>query len=185
MNSSLCPPLKNPGPAYVECRVIWFNAGGCLRCTCSYMVAAYELISSRLIGGSDQFVCQLVFQQLDTLRNVFDPLSLSHVQNWPSENCEKQCHRLGEEFHRFSTEYLSDLSTQLTQARSQVRTSEILATLQEQRILYIRQQVKDLERSISTCLLHVGLLFVLVSLDVVFQLIKAELKQWLIGQCLL
>jgi len=34
-------------------------------------------------------------------------------------------------------------------------------------------------------LLHVGLLFVLVLLDVVFQLIKAELKQWLIGQCLL
>jgi len=32
-------------------------------------------------------------------------------------------------------------------------------------------------------LLHVGLLFVLVLLDVVFQLIKAELKQWLIGQC--
>jgi len=36
--------------------VIWFNAGGCLRCTYSYLIAAYELISSRLIGGSDQFV---------------------------------------------------------------------------------------------------------------------------------
>jgi len=32
-------------------------------------------------------------------------------------------------------------------------------------------------------LLHVALLFVLISLDVVFQLTKAELKQWLIGQC--
>jgi len=44
----------------VECRVIWFNAGSCLRCTYSYLIAAYELISSRLIGGSDQFACQLV-----------------------------------------------------------------------------------------------------------------------------
>ena len=33
------------------------------------------------------------------------------------------------------------------------------------------------------CLLHVSLPFVRVLLDVVFQLIKAELKQWLIGQC--
>jgi len=44
----------------VECRVIWFNAGGCSRCTCSLLIAAYELISSRLLGCSVQLVCQLV-----------------------------------------------------------------------------------------------------------------------------
>jgi len=45
-----------------------------------------------------------------------------------------------------------------------------------------RQQTTISNKLMWASLLHVGLLFVLVSLDVMFQLIKAELKQWLIGQ---
>nr|CAB3267661.1 WW domain-containing adapter protein with coiled-coil-like [Phallusia mammillata] len=90
------------------------------------------------------------FFQLNALRNVFDPSALLHVQNWPSEHCEKQCHRLADDFYKFMSEHVLDLNAHLTQARSQVRTAEILSTLQEQRVLYIRQQMKDLDRATSS-----------------------------------
>jgi len=45
---------------FLLCHLSCDFAGGCLRCTYSYLIAAYELISSCLIGGSDQFACQLV-----------------------------------------------------------------------------------------------------------------------------
>ncbi|XP_076822523.1 uncharacterized protein LOC143468924 isoform X2 [Clavelina lepadiformis] len=90
------------------------------------------------------------FPYLESLRDVFDRTSITHVHGWPAEQFEIQCHRLGDDFHRFIVDHLSELSAQLTNARSDVRASEIRSTLQEQRILYIRQQIKDLERTVNS-----------------------------------
>lgn len=42
---------------------------------------------------------------------------------------------------------LSKVSSELKMARSLVRLTDIQATLQEQKILFLRQQIKDLEES--------------------------------------
>jgi len=42
---------------------------------------------------------------------------------------------------------LSKVSSELKMARSLVRLTDIQATLQEQKILFLRQQIKDLEAS--------------------------------------
>jgi hypothetical protein len=42
---------------------------------------------------------------------------------------------------------LSKVSTELKMARSLVRLTDIQATLQEQRILFLREQIRNLEES--------------------------------------
>lgn len=71
---------------------------------------------------------------------------ISHVQGWPAEQVERGSHRLGDEAHQIASHGITRVSAELKMARSLVRLAEIQATLQEQRILFLRQQMVDLER---------------------------------------
>ncbi|XP_061151429.1 WW domain-containing adapter protein with coiled-coil-like [Syngnathus typhle] len=76
----------------------------------------------------------------------FDENLIKHIQGWPSENTEKQAARLREDIHNMGNLYMSELCTEMKNLRSLVRVSEIQATLREQRILFLRQQSKELDK---------------------------------------
>ncbi|KAG7227308.1 hypothetical protein INR49_000312 [Caranx melampygus] len=78
-----------------------------------------------------------------------DPRTLQqrrHIQGWPSENTEKQAARLHEDIHNMGSLYMSEICTEMKNLRSLVRVCEIQATLREQRILFLRQQSKELDK---------------------------------------
>lgn len=75
---------------------------------------------------------------------------ISHVQGWPAEQVERGSHRLGDEAHQIASHGITRVSAELKMARSLVRLAEIQATLQEQRILFLRQQMLDLEQRHTT-----------------------------------
>ncbi|XP_077360604.1 WW domain-containing adapter protein with coiled-coil-like [Festucalex cinctus] len=76
----------------------------------------------------------------------FNENLIKHIQGWPSENAEKQAARLREDIHNMGSLYMSELCTEMKNLRSLVRVSEIQATLREQRILFLRQQSKELDK---------------------------------------
>uniref|UniRef100_A0A672JEP9 WW domain-containing adapter protein with coiled-coil n=1 Tax=Salarias fasciatus TaxID=181472 RepID=A0A672JEP9_SALFA len=76
----------------------------------------------------------------------FNDSLIKHVQGWPAEHAEKQASRLREEAHTMGSICMSDNCTELKNLRSLVRVCEIQATLREQRILFLRQQIKELEK---------------------------------------
>ncbi|XP_073772190.1 WW domain containing adaptor with coiled-coil b isoform X4 [Danio rerio] len=76
----------------------------------------------------------------------FDENLIKHVQGWPAEHAEKQVSRLREDIHNMGTLYMSEICTELKNLRSLVRVCEIQATLREQRILFLRQQIKELDK---------------------------------------
>ncbi|XP_051266102.1 WW domain-containing adapter protein with coiled-coil isoform X2 [Dicentrarchus labrax] len=81
-----------------------------------------------------------------TLAAHFDENLIRHIQGWPSENTEKQAARLREDIHNMGSLYMSEICTELKNLRSLVRVCEIQATLREQRILFLRQQSKELDK---------------------------------------
>ncbi|KAG7487462.1 hypothetical protein MATL_G00023750 [Megalops atlanticus] len=81
-----------------------------------------------------------------TLAAHFSESLIKHVQGWPAEHAEKQASRLREEAHNMGSIYMSENCTELKNLRSLVRVCEIQATLREQRILFLRQQIKELEK---------------------------------------
>uniref|UniRef100_A0A8C5HCH6 WW domain-containing protein n=1 Tax=Gouania willdenowi TaxID=441366 RepID=A0A8C5HCH6_GOUWI len=81
-----------------------------------------------------------------TLAAHFNENLIKHVQGWPAEHAEKQASRLREEAHTMGSICMSENCTELKNLRSLVRVSEIQATLREQRILFLRQQIKELEK---------------------------------------
>ncbi|PWA17423.1 hypothetical protein CCH79_00011278 [Gambusia affinis] len=81
-----------------------------------------------------------------TLATHFDEALIRHIQGWPSENTEKQAARLREDFHNMGSLYMSEICTELKNLRSLVRVCEIQATLREQRVLFLRQQSKELDK---------------------------------------
>ncbi|XP_063062976.1 WW domain-containing adapter protein with coiled-coil [Engraulis encrasicolus] len=81
-----------------------------------------------------------------SLASHFDENLIKHVQGWPAEHVEKQASRLREEAHTMGSIYMSENCTELKNLRSLVRVCEIQATLREQRILFLRQQIKELEK---------------------------------------
>ncbi|KAM9349256.1 WW domain-containing adapter protein with coiled-coil-like isoform 2-T2 [Symphorus nematophorus] len=81
-----------------------------------------------------------------TLAAHFDENLIRHIQGWPSENTEKQAARLREDIHNMGSLYMSELCTEMKNLRSLVRVCEIQATLREQRILFLRQQSKELDK---------------------------------------
>ncbi|XP_058612793.1 WW domain containing adaptor with coiled-coil b isoform X3 [Onychostoma macrolepis] len=76
----------------------------------------------------------------------FDENLIKHVQGWPAEHVEKQVSRLREDIHNMGTLYMSEICTELKNLRSLVRVCEIQATLREQRVLFLRQQIKELDK---------------------------------------
>ncbi|KAL1518186.1 hypothetical protein ABEB36_001847 [Hypothenemus hampei] len=80
-----------------------------------------------------------------SLANHYRDDLVNHVRGWPAEILEKQAQKLAEEAHIMGGVQCSKVSAELKSARSIVRLTEIQATLQEQRILFLRQQIKELE----------------------------------------
>ncbi|XP_061778330.1 WW domain-containing adapter protein with coiled-coil isoform X1 [Nerophis ophidion] len=81
-----------------------------------------------------------------TFASHFNENLIKHVQGWSAEHAEKQASRLREEAHTMGSICMSENCTELKNLRSLVRVSEIQATLREQRILFLRQQIKELEK---------------------------------------
>ncbi|XP_072432139.1 WW domain-containing adapter protein with coiled-coil isoform X2 [Chiloscyllium punctatum] len=109
-----------------------------------------------------------------TLAAHFNETLIKHVQGWPADHAEKQpvysarhhwdipvipwtnlvnlcctassASRLREEAHNMGSIHISEICTELKNLRSLVRVCEIQATLREQRILFLRQQIKELEK---------------------------------------
>ncbi|XP_011614982.1 WW domain-containing adapter protein with coiled-coil-like isoform X4 [Takifugu rubripes] len=81
-----------------------------------------------------------------TLAAHFDENLVRHIQGWPSETTEKQAARTNEDFHNMGSLYMSEICTEMKNLRSLVRVCEIQATLREQRILFLRQQSKELDK---------------------------------------
>ncbi|CAH1170012.1 unnamed protein product [Phaedon cochleariae] len=80
-----------------------------------------------------------------SLANHYRDDLVNHVRGWPAELIEKQAQKLAEDAHIMGSIQCSKVSAELKSARSIVRLTEIQATLQEQRILFLRQQIKELE----------------------------------------
>ncbi|KAF7692364.1 WW domain containing adaptor with coiled-coil b isoform X1 [Silurus meridionalis] len=76
----------------------------------------------------------------------FNENLIRHVQSWPSDHVEKQAARLREEVHTMGSMNMSEICVELKKLRSLVRVCEIQATLREQRILFLRQEIKELEK---------------------------------------
>lgn len=91
-------------------------------------------------------LCKNAEKVLETLRCVYEERYTTHVQGWPADQMERQSVRLCDENHQFVVNHTSQLSASMKLSRSQVRSAEIHSTMQEQRVLYLRQQVKDLEK---------------------------------------
>jgi len=72
---------------------------------------------------------------------------VGHVREWPAEALERQSARLAEEAHAMGSLSMTRVSADLKMARSMVRLSEIQATLNEQRILFLRAQKRELEET--------------------------------------
>ena len=81
-----------------------------------------------------------------TLTAHFNENLIKHVQGWPADHAEKQASRLREEAHNMGSVHMSEICTELKNLRSLVRVCEIQATLREQRILFLRQQIKELKK---------------------------------------
>ncbi|XP_053322885.1 WW domain-containing adapter protein with coiled-coil [Spea bombifrons] len=81
-----------------------------------------------------------------SLAAYFNENLIKHVQGWPADHAEKQASRLREEAHNMGSIHMSEICTELKNLRSLVRVCEIQATLREQRILFLRQQIKELEK---------------------------------------
>ncbi|XP_013785462.1 WW domain-containing adapter protein with coiled-coil homolog [Limulus polyphemus] len=80
-----------------------------------------------------------------SLANYFCENLISHVTGWQADHAERQANRYSEEAHMIGSLNCTQVSADLKMARSLVRLGEIQATLQEQRILFLRQQIKELE----------------------------------------
>ncbi|XP_033101690.1 WW domain-containing adapter protein with coiled-coil-like [Anneissia japonica] len=81
-----------------------------------------------------------------SLARQCDESLVVHVAGWPSEHMERQARKINDESHLLAAESASQVSVDLKYARSLVRASEIQVTLQEQRLHFLQQQVKELER---------------------------------------
>ncbi|KAF5300978.1 hypothetical protein FQR65_LT09022 [Abscondita terminalis] len=80
-----------------------------------------------------------------SLANHYRDDLVNHVRGWPADILEKQAEKLAQEAHIIGSIQCAKVSAELKSARSIVRLTEIQATLQEQRILFLRHQIKTLE----------------------------------------
>lgn len=80
-----------------------------------------------------------------SLAKLYRESLIGHVTGWPAEAVEKACQRINDEHQNLSNLAITRVSAELKMARSLVRLAEIQATLQEQRILFLRQESYELE----------------------------------------
>lgn len=84
-------------------------------------------------------------QLTPSLSNYYNERLVEHVTGWQGDQAERQANRYTEEAYTVGNLLCTQVSADLKKARSLVRISEIQSTLQEQRILFLRQQIKELE----------------------------------------
>lgn len=89
-----------------------------------------------------------------SLARFYKESLIGHVTNWPAEAVERSCQRINEEHLNLSNLGITRVSTELKMARSLVRLAEIQSTLHEQRTLFLRQQILDLEDMKPRVALH-------------------------------
>lgn len=80
-----------------------------------------------------------------SLANYYCEDLISHVMGWQADHAERQANRYWEEGHNIGSLSCTQVSAELKMARALVRFAEIQSTLQEQRVLFLRQQIKELE----------------------------------------
>ncbi|KAF5306058.1 hypothetical protein FQA39_LY09036 [Lamprigera yunnana] len=80
-----------------------------------------------------------------SLANHYRDDLVNHVRGWPADILEKQSEKLAQEAHIMGSIQCAKVSAELKSARSIVRLTDIQVTLQEQRKLFLRGQIKDLE----------------------------------------
>ncbi|KAK0140018.1 WW domain-containing adapter protein with coiled-coil [Merluccius polli] len=113
---------------------------------CGAGIAAAAAAASSSSSGASQSQPSASGSFTPSLATHFDENLIRHVQGWPGEHTEKQASRLREDFHNMGSLYMSEICTELKNLRSLVRVCEIQATLREQRILFLRQQSKELDK---------------------------------------
>lgn len=80
-----------------------------------------------------------------SLANYFKEDLISHVTGWQADHAEKQANKYSDESHDIGSHLCTRVSAELKMARSLVRLTEIQSTLQEQRILFATQQIRNVE----------------------------------------
>ena len=80
-----------------------------------------------------------------SLSRLYRESLITHVVGWPAEAVERAAQRVNDDHNGISNLGITRVSAELKMARSLVRLAEIQATVQEQRILFLRQQSLDLE----------------------------------------
>ncbi|XP_064646312.1 WW domain-containing adapter protein with coiled-coil-like [Lineus longissimus] len=80
-----------------------------------------------------------------SLANYYDEKLTGHVSGWQGTHIERQADHYMEDAHTVGSLHCTQVSADLKKARSLVRIAEIQSTLQEQRILFLIQQIKELE----------------------------------------
>ena len=118
--------------------------------TASSMPATVSSVSSNsvsnLVSSSPLTALKPQVPQLTpSLAKLYKDSLISHVVGWPAESVERAAQRINEDHNNISNLGITQVSAELKMARSLVRLAEIQATLQEQRILFLRQQSLDLE----------------------------------------
>ncbi|XP_045510014.1 WW domain-containing adapter protein with coiled-coil homolog isoform X2 [Colias croceus] len=96
---------------------------------------------SSVVGSLQQAAPMLTPSLLNHVRAELT----THVTGWPADILEKQANKYTEEAYQLSCLQCTRVSTELKCSRSIVRHTEIQATLQEQKIMYLRQQISRLE----------------------------------------
>ena len=84
-------------------------------------------------------------QLTPSLANYYNDKLIDHVSNKAAEVIEGQCDRVREDGLHVGSVQCTQVSAELKRDRSLVRLAEIQCTLQEQRVLFLRQQIKELE----------------------------------------
>ncbi|XP_031627948.1 WW domain-containing adapter protein with coiled-coil homolog isoform X2 [Contarinia nasturtii] len=100
---------------------------------------------SSLQGVSSQMLRHQGPSLTPSLANYFRADLIAHVTNWPAEMLEKQAQLASDEANIIGNLQCTKVSADLKSARSVVRITEITATLQEQKVLYLQNQIRRLE----------------------------------------
>ncbi|XP_028179117.1 WW domain-containing adapter protein with coiled-coil-like, partial [Ostrinia furnacalis] len=97
---------------------------------------------SSVVGGALHHAAPML---TPSLVNYVRADLMGHVTGWAADILEKQASKFTEEAYQLGCLQCTRVSAELKCSRSVVRHTEIQATLQEQKIMYLRQQISRLE----------------------------------------
>lgn len=82
-----------------------------------------------------------------SLAKFFRPDLITHVTNWPAEALEKQAQKIAEDVYLHGDLECCRISAEIQCARSIVRVTEIAATIQTQRKLFLKDQIQEYQEN--------------------------------------